>query len=142
MDKKITIFGVIPVVIFFVFVSASIFTALHSKEPTRFEAFGIVTNANSGSGTITITVNRASMNLGNKFGEDVTFHTGNAVGIYTCSMKTEVENCWKQLSVNWQGSKADRGELKAELNHAEMATGLLYQVITTKAPAGWWETKS
>ena len=108
----------------FAMVATSSFAASHSNKSTRFEAFGVVSKANSGKGTFTITVNRASKGLQNKFGRNVTFHTSSAARINTCATHSEqIERCWKQLSenINKPGREAERGEKK--LNLSQMKDG-------------------
>lgn len=118
MNRKKWIFVLVPVMGLFVMISAIALAGPRANMPTRFDAFGVVSNANPEIGTITVTVNRASKGLQNKFGENVTFHTWNVSRVGNCSMSTNaMSGCWKQLSENagMKGREAERGEWRAQL---------------------------
>ncbi|MFZ0930763.1 MAG: hypothetical protein WAN11_19305 [Syntrophobacteraceae bacterium] len=119
MNRRVWILGLIPVMAFLVMIPASAFAAQYTNEPGRVETFGVVSNANLNGGTISITVNKASKGLEDKFGEDVTFHTSNAMRVDTCSIKTHtLSGCWNQLAEN-AGREAGRTEQKAELRQVK-----------------------
>ena len=102
----------------FFIVSTGCLAAENIDEHSRIETFGVVSNENPQAGTITITVDKTSRDLQDKFGKNVTFHAGNTMRIDTCSaMKHEMTKCWTQLSENlgMQSREAERGE-QAELS--------------------------
>jgi hypothetical protein len=119
MNGRIWIFGFVPVMALFLMISTGAFGAKYSNEHSRIETFGVVSKDNPQAGTITITVNKVSKGLQDKFGKDVTFHTSDMLRVNTCSTKTHtMSGCWKQLSKNVgaRGREADRAEQKVELS--------------------------
>ncbi|MFZ0927395.1 MAG: hypothetical protein WAN11_02270 [Syntrophobacteraceae bacterium] len=119
MNRKTWIFVFIPVVTFFVMISATAFAATYANDLGRVETFGVVLNANLNAGSITITVNKTNKGLQDEFGEDVTFCTNRVVRVDTCSIKTySMSDCWNQLSENagMESRDADKSEQKAELS--------------------------
>lgn|SRR5208283_2263465 len=119
MNRKTWISGFIPVVTFFVMISATAFAATYANDLGRIETFGVVSNANLNAGSITISVNKTNKGLQDRFGEDVTFCTNRAVRVDTCSIKTySMSGCWNQLSENAgrESREADKIEQKAELS--------------------------
>jgi hypothetical protein len=119
MNRKIWIFGLIPVMIFFLMISATAFAATYANDLGRVETFGVVSNVNQKAGSITISVNKTIKGLQDNFGEDLTFRTNSAVRVDTCSIRTySMSDCWNQLSENVgrESREADRTEQKAELS--------------------------
>lgn len=118
MDRKIWILSLAPVIALLVVISAGAFAAQRSSEHSRVETFGVVSKDNPKAGTITITVNKTSKDLQDKFGKDVAFHTNNMVRVDTCSIKSHtLSGCWNRLSqdIGSEGREADKAEQKVEL---------------------------
>ncbi len=142
MNKKIWIFGLIPVMVFFVIISAMAIASPYANEPGRIETFGVVSNANQEAGSITITVNKASKGLQDKFGEDVAFHTGNAVRVDTCSLKTHVmSGCWNQLSEN-AGRESGEANRTEQLSQIKNGDWVFISGYLNKNTGGLSQTKS
>lgn len=119
MRGKIWISGLVTILGVLVMAWASGFAVESSSGLERIETFGVVSSTNPDDGTITITVDKASKDLRDKFGEDVTFHAASSARIEACSAQSnEISVCWNQLSESsgTPAREAERGAGKVDLS--------------------------
>lgn len=121
MKRKTWFLGLMPFLALLLMLSTSTFAARQSGEPGRVEIFGVVSKVEPNTGSLTITVDKASKDLQDKFGRDVTFHSGKDSQVSTCSTMGEpngMTTCWQQLAqnTNRRAGTANMGAPRTELN--------------------------
>ncbi len=120
MKRRVWLWGLMPFLALVFTISTSAF-AQQSGEPGRVETFGVISKVEPNTGTVTITVDKASKDLQDKFGKDVTFHSAKDAQVSTCSTMGEpngMSTCWQQLAQNTQrgAGTANMGAPRTELN--------------------------